>query len=195
MLPTWYPALVALHIIFMVTYFSGTFYLVRLFVLHRQALALWEPDRGILAKQYGKMERTLLYIVSWPSLLLLVGFGAWMVWLQPGLLAEPWMQAKLGLTALVAAYQVLDHRIYKKLARGERIWHTYALRAWVQGSVLLLFALVFVSSFRSVQWYWGLIGLGVLAALLLVLVRMFSGGKDTGGAQPMEHASTGESST
>lgn len=188
MAPSWYPALVALHLIFMVTFFSGTFYLVRLFVMHRQALALWEPDRSILLKQYGKMEKTLLYIVAWPSLLLMAGFGVWMAWLEPAVLKAPWMQAKLGLVALLFAYHLADQRIYGKLRRGEKVWRIYVLRVWVQGSVLLLFAIVFLSTFKEVQWYWGLLGLLVLAMLLFTALRAFGGkgteGKDAEAGKP-----------
>lgn len=174
MLPPWYPALVALHIIFMVTFFAGTFFLLRVFIFHRQALARWEPDRTVLVNQYRLMERTLLYAVAWPSLLLLIGFGAWMVWLQPGLLREPWMQAKLGATALLFAYHLVDQGIHGKLRCGGKVWPVFVLRLWTQCSVLLLFITVFLSSFKEVQWYLGLLGLLVLALMLLSAIRTFA---------------------
>ncbi len=175
MLPDCYPALVALHIIFMVTFFAGTFYLVRLFILHRQALNREEPVRAILTKQYGVMERQLLYIVAWPSLLLMIFFGIWMIWLDLSLVQESWIQAKLGVTALLIGYHLVDQRIYRRLQSGMLNWRTYALRIWVQGSVLLLVAAVFLSTFKKVQWYLGLLGLVVLAMLLFLAIRAFSG--------------------
>ncbi len=190
MLPTWFPALVALHLIFMVTFFAGSFYLVRLFIFHRQALARWEPDRGILTKQFGLMERQLLYLVAWPSLLLMIGTGAWMVWLEPGTLKAPWMQAKLGATALLFAYHLVDQRIYGKLARGETVWAVLTLRLWTQCSVLLLVAIVFLSAFKDVQWYIGALGLLVLALLLFTAIKAF-GGKNPG--EP--HAQEGKHGT
>ena len=87
MLPDWYPALVAMHIICMVAFFASSFCLLRLFLLHRQTAAVPEPGRALLAKQHLAMGWSLLYLVAWPSLLLLIAFGAWMTWLQPGLLA------------------------------------------------------------------------------------------------------------
>lgn len=173
MVPPWYPALVALHLVFMVTFFAGTFCLLRLFIYHRQALARWEPDRGILSKQFGRMERTVLYWVAWPSLFLMILFGAWMTWLQPGLLAAPWMQAKLGLTALVFAYHLVDQGIYGRLRRGEKVWGIYALRSWTQGSVLLLVTVIFLSTYKQVEWYVGILGLLVLALMLFTAVRGF----------------------
>lgn len=188
MLPTWFPALVALHIIFTVTFFAGAFYLLRLFIFHRQALARWEPDRGILSKQYVLMERQLLYLVAWPSLLLVIGTGAWMVWLQPGTLTAPWMQAKLGASSLLFAYHLLNQRIYGKLRRGEKVWPVFALRLWTQCAVLLLVIIVFLSTFKDVQWYIGVLGLLVLGLLLFTAIKAFGsnepGAKDAQEGKP-----------
>jgi uncharacterized membrane protein len=62
------PFLKALHLVSMVFFFAGTMHIVRLFVAHREALARWEPDRSILTKQFGKLERRALYYLIWPSL-------------------------------------------------------------------------------------------------------------------------------
>lgn len=178
---SWYPVVLSLHLIFMVTFFSGTFYLMRLFIFHRDALALWEPDRTILITQYKTMERPLLYVVAWPSILMMVGTGALMLWWEPGLLMQPWMQAKLGLVALLIAYHLTNQRLYSRLGRNEGSWPSYGLRLWVQGSVILLFALVFLSTMKNVQWYVGLLGLAVLVVLLLSAVKFF------GGKKPISH--------
>ncbi|MGB3524903.1 MAG: CopD family protein [Flavobacteriales bacterium] len=174
MLPDWYPALIALHVIFMVTFFAGTFYLTRVFIMHRQALSREEPVRAILTKQYGVMERQLLYLVAWPSLLLMIFLGFWMVWLDLSLVQEPWMHAKLGVTALLVGYHLVDQRIYRKFQNGMHVWNTPTLRIWVQGSVILLVAAVFLSTFKTVQWYLGILGLVVLAGLLFLAIKGFS---------------------
>ncbi len=188
LLPTWYPALPALHIIFMVTFFSGTFYLLRVLVLHRQAQGRPEPERSILAGQFARMVRVPLYVVAWPSLLLLVITGAWMAWLRPGLLAEAWLQAKLGLVALLFAYHLVNQRLCRKMAAGKG-WGLFALRIWVQGSVLMLFVGVFLSTFREVQGYIGILGLLVLALIIWTAARG-SGAKNTQG-----HAEDGDAHT
>ncbi|MCB0774579.1 MAG: hypothetical protein KDB93_14535, partial [Flavobacteriales bacterium] len=68
-----------------------------------------------------------------------------------------------------------------KLRRGEKVWPAYQLRIWVQASVLLLFALVFLSTFKQVQWYFGVAGLAVLAVLLWLAIKAF------GGKEPATH--------
>lgn len=187
MLPTWYPALVALHLIFMVTFFASTFCLLRLFIVHRGALAAWEPERTILTKHSLSMGKTLLYIVAWPSLILMVVFGAWMIWLSPALLVQPWIQAKLGLTALLVAYHMVNQRTYAKFRTGEKVWSTNALRIWTQGSVFLLFVLVFLSAFRQVQWYIGVLGLLLLSLLLFATIRTLGRNESE-----RKHAETGK---
>ncbi|MCO5275782.1 MAG: CopD family protein [Flavobacteriales bacterium] len=162
MLPHWYPALLALHLVFMVTFFTGTFWLLRLFILHRQAQGKAEPARTILMAQYMASGRQLLYMVAWPSLLLMILFGGWMLWLQPSLLAESWMQVKLELTVLVFAYHLMDQQIYRKLRGNGRAWGLFALTLWAQLAVLLLVLVVFLSTFKAVQWYLALIGLLML---------------------------------
>ena len=115
-----YPIIKALHIIFMVTFFAGTFYIVRLFIYHREALTKFEPDRTILVKQFALMEHRLWNYITWPSLVLMTAFGVWMLVLNPGLLQQPWMHAKLGLVALLIAYHMVNQRIFASLRRNEQ---------------------------------------------------------------------------
>ena len=186
MLPDWYPALVAIHLIAMVTFFASSFCVLRLFLMHRQAQRSPEPERSILARHSLAPARTLLQVAGWPSLLLLWLTGGWMAALQPALLAEPWIQAKLGLLALLTAFHAVDHRLYTGLHRGERSWGANALRLWALCAVLLLLAVVTLSTFRKLQWYLGLLGLLILALLLYTAI------KGASREEPTDHAQTGD---
>ncbi|MBP9080996.1 MAG: CopD family protein [Flavobacteriales bacterium] len=174
MLPTWYPALVALHLISMVTFFASTFCLLRLLVLHGQAQGKQEPERALLLRHSLVPTRMLLYVVGWPSLVLLILTGGWMIWFRPALLAEAWVQAKLGLTGLLAASHLMNQRLLRKAHKGEPAWGVTALRLWTPYTVLLLCVLVLLSAFQEVQWYIGVLGLLVLALLLHAAIRGFS---------------------
>ncbi len=171
--PTWYPIIKALHIIFMVTFFAGTFYIVRLFIYHTEALTKFEPDRGILSKQYALMSRRLWYFITWPSMVLMTFFGIWMLVMDPDLLKQPWMHAKLGLVALLIAYHFMNQNIFAKLQRNERAWNSFALRLWNEGATLALFGVVFLVTLKQVQWYYGVIGLVILGAMLMMAVVMY----------------------
>ena len=69
-----YLYLKSLHIVFVVTWFAGLFYIVRLFIYHTEANDKPEPDRSILFKQFVHMERLLWYVITWPSAILTLIF-------------------------------------------------------------------------------------------------------------------------
>jgi protoporphyrinogen IX oxidase len=86
----------ALHIIFVVSWFAGLFYIVRLFIYHTESLQKPEEEGKILRNQFEIMERKLWYIITWPAMILTIIFGVWMLVLVPAYLAQPWMHLKLG---------------------------------------------------------------------------------------------------
>lgn len=88
----------ALHIIFMVTWFAGLFYLPRLFVYH----ALSEDSAS--KERFKVMERKLYHGIMAPGAVLTIGFGVWL-WLGYGF-SGGWLYVKLGLIALLIAYHL-----------------------------------------------------------------------------------------
>ena len=69
----------SLHLIFVVTWFSGLFYIVRLFIYHVEAQKKSEMEKNILSKQYKLMQKRLWYIITWPSMLLTLFIATWML--------------------------------------------------------------------------------------------------------------------
>lgn len=108
----------AFHIVFMVSWMAGLFYLVRLFVYHADANREAEPRRSILAPQFALMERRLLRVITTPAMVLSWVTGIAMITLQPGMLGEPWLRAKLVLVLLLSAYHGLCARVMRELATG-----------------------------------------------------------------------------
>jgi len=86
------------HIIFMVTWFAGLFYLPRLFVYH----AMTEDRPG--GERFKVMERKLFYGIMTPGGVLTIGFGLWL-WLGYGI-SGGWLHVKLALVALLIAYHI-----------------------------------------------------------------------------------------
>lgn len=78
-----YNIIKSLHIIFVVTWFAGLFYMFRLFVYHAEALVIESPKRDILEDQYKIMEWRLWYIITWPSCVLTVLFGTLLLYKVP----------------------------------------------------------------------------------------------------------------
>ena len=102
----------ALHIIFIITWFSGIFYIVRLFVYSAEANAKSEPERSILLKQYGIMQKRLWYGITWPSAILTLIFGLW-IWSYYGSLPE-WLLIKLFFVLGLFIYHLSLHVIFRQ---------------------------------------------------------------------------------
>ena len=109
----------SLHLIFVITWFAGLFYIVRLFVYQIEASQKPSPEREILQKQYKIMTYRLWYIITWPSMILAIGFALWLMVLMPAWAYQSWMQVKLGFVFLLICYHVKCHLIYLELQRDE----------------------------------------------------------------------------
>jgi len=157
----------------MVTFFAGTFYIVRLFIYHKEALSKFEPDRTILSRQLIVMERKLWYIITWPSLVLMAVFGIGLFWLNPALIKQPWMHAKLGFIALLFVYHFKNHGLYLKARNNELRWSSFGLRLWNEGATIVLFAVVFLAVIKQLDWKYGAVGLLVMALVLALAVVQY----------------------
>lgn len=127
----------ALHIVFMVTWFAGLFYLPRLFVYHAQS-----SDRVSL-ERFKVMERKLFFGIMTPGAVLTIGFGAWL-WLGYGL-GGRWLLAKLGLVALLIAYHLYCGKLLADF-KHDRNRHGHVFYRWLNElPVLLLIAVVLLA--------------------------------------------------
>ncbi len=127
----------ALHIVFMVTWFAGLFYLPRLFVYH----ALTRDRAG--RERFKVMERKLYYGIMTPGAVLTVGFGLWL-WLGYGI-TGPWLHAKLALVAILAGYHLWCGRLLRDFRR-DRNRHGHLWFRWFnEFPVLVLIAVVLLA--------------------------------------------------
>ena len=118
----------ALHIIFVITWFAGLFYMVRLFVYSAEVNEKPEPERSILLKQFGLMQKRLWYGITWPSAILTLIFGTWIGILYRGL--PTWLLIKLFFVAGLFAYHIILHVIFKQQQKENFKWTSYQLRIW-----------------------------------------------------------------
>lgn len=139
----------AFHIVGVVVWFAGLFYLVRLFIYHVEAETEPEPARSILQNQYAIMETRLLKIITTPGMMLTLAMAAGLLWQRPEVLHEGWMQAKLGFVALLVAYHLYCAKLRKQLAKGECKWGPKQLRALNEGPTLLLVTIVMLVIFQN----------------------------------------------
>jgi len=161
----------ALHIIFIVTWFAGLFYIVRLFIYQTEALDKPEPARSILRAQLDLMAKRLWLGITWPSAILTLIFGFWTLSHRWGFMQLGFMHAKLAFVFLLYVYHIVCHRIYLQLQKGEARWTSNQLRLWNEAATVLLFAIVFLIVLKNLMdMVWGVIGLLVLSALLMAAI-------------------------
>lgn len=169
----YYPIIKSLHIIFVVTWFAGLFYMFRLFVYHAEAARTEEPRRSILIEQYGIMERRLWYAITWPSCILTLTFGIWLLVLNPDFLTQPWMHIKLTFVAGLLVYQLYGQRVLKNIQNHPLRYSSLGMRMMNEVPTVILIAVVFLVVMKSsFSWIWGTLGILGTGVLLMVVVRM-----------------------
>ena len=169
-----YPYILAIHIIFVVCWMAGLFYVVRLFIYHTEAQAKSEPDRTILSNQFEIMERKLWYIIATPSMYIVLAAGTTMLCIAPGWLQQPWMHIKLAFVAGLIAYHFICENKMKQMKKGIYKWTSTQLRIWNEVATLFLFAIVFLVVLKNaVSWIYGLLGLIMLSLILMSAVKIY----------------------
>lgn len=164
----------ALHIIFVVTWFAGLFYIVRLFIYQTEAMERPEAERKILKPQLDLMTYRLWYIITWPSAILTLIFGTLVLSLRVDYLKLEFMQLKLVFVLLLYCYHLWCHKLFKELQTGRTRWTSTQLRIWNEVSTLLLFAIVFLIVLKStLSMVWGLAGLITLGVTLMLGIRLY----------------------
>lgn len=164
----------ALHIIFIVTWFSGLFYIVRLFIYHIEANDLEPTAKNLLQSQYKLMSKRLWYMITWPSAILTLIFGSTLLYTIPFYLTMPWMHIKLAFVFLLFVYHFICHRIFKQLQSNQFKWSSSQLRIWNEVATLILFAIVFLVVLKnSLSWIWGVTGIISFGILLMVLIKIY----------------------
>jgi len=169
-----YLYLKSLHIIFVITWFAGLFYIVRLFIYHSEALLKAEPEKSILHKQLKKMSRLLWYVITWPSAIITLIFGVSLIVASPSWLKMPFMHVKLTLVFLLYVYHVSCHYIFIKLQKGVPVFSSFQLRIWNEVATLFLVAIVFLIVLKNqVDWIWGTLGFIAFGIIIMLIVRIY----------------------
>jgi len=162
----------ALHIIFIVTWFSGLFYIVRLFIYNTEAAGKPEPERSILQKQFTVMIKRLWLIITWPSAMLTLIFGPWMLLLMGSIPA--WMWIKLAFVLALYGYHFSLQHIFRQQMKGVFRYSSQQLRVWNEVATILLVAIVMLVVVKqNMSWAWGIAGLFAFVIVLMSAVKMY----------------------
>lgn len=162
----------ALHIIFVVTWFAGLFYIVRLFIYSAEANLKPEPERTILLKQLGIMQNRLWYIITWPSAILTFIFGGSLWYLMGSL--PIWLLVKLCFVLGLFLYHLSLHAIFKQQAKGIFTYSSQQLRMWNELATLFLIIIVMLAVVKQMlSVVWGIAVLFAFAIVLMIAIKLY----------------------
>ena len=164
----------SLHIIFMVSWFAGLFYMIRLFIYHTEANMKPDLERKILQDQFNIMQWRLWYIITTPAMILTVVFGTLLLITKPFLLQQPWMHIKLTFVVILLVYHFISQGIMNRLKNGESKWNSMHLRLWNELATLILVAVVFlVMTKGTLSWIGGTLGFFGVGIALMIGIRLY----------------------
>lgn len=158
----------AVHIIFVVTWFAGLFYMPRLFVYIIESHDKSDPERSILLKQLNIMATRLWYGITWPSAVITLAMGTALIINQPEWLQQGFMHIKLTLVLLLYLYHFSLHYLFNQLRKGIVRYSSQQLRFWNEVATLFLISIVFIIVLKSaLSMVWGVAGLLVVTLLIV----------------------------
>jgi len=171
----YYQYIKALHLIFVVTWFAGLFYVPRLFIYQIEAHDKPSPEKEILGNQLKLMTKRLWYIITWPSAIITSIFALWLMVIQPyEFLSQNWMHVKLGFVVLLYLYHLKSHQIFKQLQNDDVRYTSNFMRIWNEGSTVILFSVVFLVILKdAIDWIYGVVGIILLAILLMLGIKLY----------------------
>jgi putative membrane protein len=162
----------ALHIIFIVTWFAGMFYMPRLFIYNTEAAERPQPERNILQKQFRMMMRRLWLGITWPSAALTLIFGPW-IWYLMGSFPQ-WLLIKLGFVIGLYAYHLTLHIIYRQQMKGVFTYSSQQLRIWNEVATIFLVAIVMLAVVKqNISVVWGIVGLIAFVIFLMSAIKIY----------------------
>jgi putative membrane protein len=167
-----YSYIKALHIIFIVTWFSGMFYIVRLFIYNTEAGDKEEVEKNILRKQFTLMIKRLWLGITVPSAILTLILGPWILYLMGTI--PTWMWFKIGFVIGLYLYFISLQKIYSQQMKGIFNYSSQQLRIWNEVATVFLFAIVMLVVVKeSMSFVWGLAGLFVFILLLMSAIKLY----------------------
>jgi len=165
----------ALHIIFIVTWFAGLFYIVRLFIYNTEANERTEVERKVLQDQFNIMIRRLWYGITWPSAILTLIFGSWVMYVMGYVYSVPqWLWIKIAFVVGLYLYHFSLHNIVTQQVKGIFQYSSQQLRVWNEVATIFLLAIVMLVVVKqSLSFVWAIIGLIIFIIILMSAIRIY----------------------
>jgi putative membrane protein len=164
----------ALHIIAVVTWFAGLFYMPRLFVYFAEAEQKSPEEKKILQEQFKIMQRRLWFGITWPSAIAVLMFGMILAAQFWPLSDHPWLVIKIAFVAGLYAYFLFLDGIFREQQKNIISFSPMALRVINEISTIFLVAIVFLVVLKNVlSMVYGILGLILFIALLMAGIKIY----------------------
>ena len=169
-----YLVLKTIHLIAIVCWFAGLFYLGRLFIYHKEAEKKPENSQKILQEQYKLMANRLMNIITWPSTIITSFFGFYMLFKNTTLLGLGWMKVKLIFVSILIIYTILSQTILNQLNKGTIKLNDLQLRLWNEGATLLLISIISLAVLKtSISWLKAIFVFLLIGITLMFLIKLY----------------------
>ena len=168
-----YLYLKALHIIFIVTWFSGLFYIVRLFIYNAEANEKPEPEKTILKNQFSIMIKRLWLGITWPSAVITLILGPLLIYINPVIL-DTWLWVKIAFVIGLYLYHFSLNALYRQQNKNIFKYNSQQLRLWNEVATIFLISIIFLVVVKqAMSLVWGLLGLVLFVLLLLSAIKIY----------------------
>lgn len=164
----------SLHIISVITWFAGLFYMPRLMIYFAEADVKNEPEKSILQSQFKIMQRRLWWGITTPSSIAVLFLGSSLIHNFLPLTEHPWLMVKLVFVLGLYGYHFFLQRIFKQQQSNQVTYTPMALRVINEIATVFLFAIVFLVVLKNVvDMVYGLVGLFALIFTLMVAIKIY----------------------
>lgn len=162
----------AIHILFIVTWFAGLFYLPRLFVYLLEAQENDSDTKEAFTTQYLLMSRRLLFGIMWPSAIITLVLGSWLWYLQGQ--TPTWLIYKLCFVAALYAYHFSLHYLYRRFSKGSFAFTSQYMRIYNEASTVFAVAIILLVVVKeAISLVYGIAGLVIFIGLLLAAIHWY----------------------
>ena len=166
----------SLHIIGFTAWFGGMFYLVRIFVYHREAIDSTSPSSAALIDQYKIMESRAYRIICNPAMVVTWICGLAMLYLYglDWLKANGWLHTKLALVVLLSGYMGYCGTIMKKMAKDKTVMTSFQFRLFNELPTIFLLSIVLLAVYRNgLNAAWTTGGIILFAGALMIFAKIY----------------------
>lgn len=170
-----YSILKSLHIIFVISWFAGLFYLPRLLVYHAEAQSKESNEKAILSAQFSKMEKLLFNAIMIPAMFLTWITGLSLIYLSwwDSFGSHTWLHLKLTFVVGITIYHFICRHFIRQFQQGNFIISGPQLRLFNEIATILLVAIVFlVVAKNTLDMVYGLLGFVIFAIVIMAAVKV-----------------------